>query len=320
MFYNEFVLQMKETIQEKMGDHIEVTEVSVEKVNNISLRGLAIKERNQKIAPTIYLEAFYERWQAGTAFEQLIQELIDAYRQNAVTQMPDVGFMMDYEKARKTLAVKLINLKKNTSFLKDVAFMPYLNLAIVFYCRVSDDAIGAGTITIKRSYLEKWNISMEQLCEDALKNAQEMLPCRFYAMEELMKQMENNQSVQKEEKIMLSVEAQLQNILQTTEENTCLPMMIVAANSSQCFGASVLLYQDVLKTCASVLKRDLYILPSSIHEIIILPKEEQQVDALLEMVKEVNSTQVEPEEWLADAVYYYDASAEKIMIAGEAIA
>ena len=326
MSFQKFVQKMQDRVQSALGEEIIVKTVSVRKMNGIDLQGLSLKKKDGRIAPTIYLESFYEQYEAGTPFSELLRKFVDTYRENEAASMPDLEFMQNYALVRETLGLKLINLERNREFLKEIAFVPYLNLAIIFYCRLEDTSIGSGTITVKKAYLGKWEVTVEQLFEDALQNAQRTLPCRIFTMEQVLAGREKWEPQAAEE--IPTIERQLNRILEQSEEQELfahpqqndeqeehLPMMIIAANASQYCGASVLLYQGFLQSCAKAVHRNLYILPSSIHEVLLLPDEGQEPEKLLEMVQEVNQTQVEPEEWLADAVYYYDAAQEQLQLA-----
>ena len=96
--------------------------------------------------------------------------------------------------------------------------------------------------------------------------------------------------------------------------------MYVLSNSSKVFGAASILYPDVLKNFAEKLDRDLYILPSSVHEVILLPKRsETEWETLQEMVKEVNATQLEEVEILSDSVYSYTKKDDCLLPAWEVV-
>ena len=86
--------------------------------------------------------------------------------------------------------------------------------------------------------------------------------------------------------------------------------MFVISNTSKIFGASCVLYPGVLEKFAAEKDADIFVLPSSIHEMILVPeKEDQDYSTLPNIVKETNRTEVDPEEVLSDSVYYYDRKA-----------
>ena len=93
--------------------------------------------------------------------------------------------------------------------------------------------------------------------------------------------------------------------------------LFVMSNGDYMNGASVILYKDVLRDFAKYMEYDLYILPSSIHEVIILLDNEyaKAPEELARMVRETNRIVVDREEILSDHVYYYDREKDEIRIA-----
>ena len=93
--------------------------------------------------------------------------------------------------------------------------------------------------------------------------------------------------------------------------------LFVMSNGDYMNGASVILYKDILKDFASGMEHDLYILPSSIHEVIILFDDEyaRSPEELARMVRQTNHMVVEREEVLSDHVYHYDREKDEIRIA-----
>ena len=85
------------------------------------------------------------------------------------------------------------------------------------------------------------------------------------------------------------------------------PKMYVLTNSSTMFGATKICDKFALRNIASVIGDDFLIIPSSIHEVIVLPYDKTMdpgdIDA---MIREVNETQVSEQDRLSDHVYYCD--------------
>ncbi len=83
--------------------------------------------------------------------------------------------------------------------------------------------------------------------------------------------------------------------------------MFILTNESRLNGATCMLYENVLDKFANEIKSDLYILPSSIHEVIILPKKEWYKKSDLEsMINEVNTDNLSVDEILSDRVYMFE--------------
>ena len=228
---------------------------------------------------------------------------------------------MDYECVKARIMCKLISFEKNTELLKEVPHKRYLDLAVVFYCMLIHDEIGSGTILIHQNHLEMWGVTVDDLYQAAECNTRKLLGYQIRGLEEMMREM---------------LVANLKNELcQCGDENTECPSdedlsefvldltreaeqeripMYVLSNKKQINGASCMLFSDVLSDFADQVKLDFFIIPSSIHELILVPTGEQNEHSkFTQMVREVNATQLETEEILADHVYYYSREKNEIL-------
>ena len=86
--------------------------------------------------------------------------------------------------------------------------------------------------------------------------------------------------------------------------------MYVLSNKLKIHGATSIVYPGLLEDIAERLCSDLIIIPSSIHEVLIIP--ESYIDSqdnlppdYESMIREVNETQLTDDEVLGDCVYHY---------------
>lgn len=94
------------------------------------------------------------------------------------------------------------------------------------------------------------------------------------------------------------------------------PTIYVLTNAARIQGASVILYLETLKKCAEAFQKDMVILPSSIHEVILVPyEEEMDAEELAFMIQSINTTEVPREEWLSDHAYLYRCEDDKVTAA-----
>ena len=189
---------------------------------------------------------------------------------------------------------KLVNYQMNERMLKRVPYIRYLDLAVVFYYRVEQEHFPGGSVLIHNNNLVTWGITKSQLMKDAAFNTSRKLPYRFMGMETLIAE--------------LSGETEMEN-LQKEE------LMYVLTNEEKFYGAAVLLYPHVLAHIGTLLKRNFFVLPSSVHECILVPDQGHYTRfELMKMVREVNQNQVEEEEILSYQVYYYDRKREALVM------
>ena len=317
-----FTAALVRKMQEKMGKDFRVFSSTVKKNNGVELTGIILEGRGCNTSPTIYIDDFFEDYEKGVSLEEIVEAVWQIFRKNRFEESVDLSNFASYEKAKDQIAFRLVNFEKNRELLKGVPYKIFCNLAVVFYYSVNEAPFyGKASILIKQEHLEKWGVSLEELCRNAMKNTPRMYPARNENTESVMVQMlekglvdENDISVKladrQEQKWMDEVLSQLQEDFGRDENR--IPMYVLS-NEQKLYGASCMLYPDILEKFSRLIQNDFYILPSSIHEVILLPFQEQpERESLLEMVTEINKTQVEESEVLADSVYCFMRSDQKI--------
>lgn len=305
--FEEFTQKVVNAFEAYVGSDAHVMIQKVKKNNGIVLTGLSVFGNGRNISPTIYLEEFYRRYCEGETFSGVMEEFIQCYERHRCASNVDMSFYAKYEKVRKHLGIKVVNYDKNKELLKEVPHKTYLNLAILFYCAVENPEIGNGIILVKENHLKMWKVNIETLYEDAMKNAVWKYPVKVYPMPELLKEFPETFEWQEEAENRIG-----------SDWEECMEVfpMYILTNVQKVFGASVLLYEGVLKKVAGKLHSNLAILPSSIHEVIAVP-----VSGIVEaagyesMVREINDTQMEAEDVLSDQVYYYERQSGMLTIA-----
>ncbi len=318
MNYSQFIIKMKDCLQENLGAEANVETISVQKNNGIVLQGITIRRKGDRIAPTIYLEKFYEDYLEGRILEDILEEFVEIYEQHDTFPAPEFEFYQSYDEVKKHLAVKLVNKVRNASILADTPHVDFLNLVIVFYCLVDSPVTGMATILIKNVHMEQWGVTLDTLCQDALQNAKEMLPGNIKSMEEILAGLilEDGEGSLEWCRKELEEFPKLEGFSEKNPKrrDEYLPLHVLT-NNRKYLGAACMLYKELLEKFAGEIGQGFYILPSSIHEVILLPeKQVKNPDRLLEMVEKVNETGIAPEDILSDSVYYYEKSTGKIRI------
>ena len=186
MNYSQFIIKVKEGLQERLGAEVKVEAIHVPKNNGVVLQGITVRRPEEKVVPTIYMERFYEDYLEGRDMDDILEEFMEIYEEQETAQMPDFAFYQDYEKVKRRLALKLVNRKNNAAMLAEMPSRDFLDMAVTFYCLVDCPQTGTAAILIKNTHMEKWGITVERLYEDALKNAERMLPGSIRTMEEML--------------------------------------------------------------------------------------------------------------------------------------
>lgn len=291
MTYDQFVARIKERVIKEVTDSVTVTVHTAVKNNGTIRKGLTLTEHGINIAPTIFLEEYYQRFQRGMPEEQAAAEILKLYAGVRFDRSWRADRLRRYEDVRDRIVYRLVNREANASLLKEVPYREYLDLAVIFYVMVEVDEYGTAAMMIRKKNQELWKVSEEELYRQAHKNTRRILPEEFCSMQAVLMDAAGEEG----------------------EGNASGDMMYVLSNRLKSHGAAVLLYENCLEEVADRLSCSYYVLPSSIHEVIITPDRHIfSFRELSEMVQEINETQVEPEEVLADHAYYYDRSKKKL--------
>ena len=294
MEFTNFTTLVQREVEKRAGENYRVKLNDVMKNNGVVLRGITLMQDDSNISPTIYLNPYYDAYENGdTTLGTVIDEVIDTYEKNKINRSIDMKFFLNYETVKSRIIFKLINTEKNRELLRDVPYIPFHDLSIVFQCLVSEERFGNASILIHNVHLQLWKVNARELYECALENTPLLQGYELADMNTVLEEMKALGGIDDEE-----IEDMQQEV-----------PMYVLSNKSRINGASCILYKDILKDFAMVVDKDLYVLPSSIHEVILLPSDgTQESEQLKEMVREINQSQVEKEEVLSDSVYYYRRS------------
>ncbi len=318
------LLQFAEAVKRGLGEYLdketEITINSVRKNNGVVLTGVVIMGKDSHIAPTIYLESFYEKYKSGTPLEEVLFEIVQFYKKTEIKDCGELTHFYDYEAVRKKILYKLVNAEKNRELLNEIPHVFYLDLAIVFYYDCSNELFGSAAVLIRNSHLKMWGIGTETIYQDAVVNTPEKNPFEIRTMESLMKELFATDIRTELEKNHISFsekwieEMAVQMLKSEMPEDRRTPMYVLT-NVGKLHGAACILYQQLLENFAKKVNDNLYILPSSIHEIIMIPASFAGKAAdLREMVEEINATQVEEEEVLSDSIYFFDRLTKKLEV------
>lgn len=293
----EFGNAIKESIEERMDENVEVTLQKFYKNNNVKRLGLVVKDLNLNIAPTLYLDELYDSYKKGRDLEEIINVVYDNLEKGMPKSKIDLDFFMEYDKVKDKICHKLINYEKNKKLLESVPHLPFLDLAICFFYPFYHEDIGRGSILIRNVHVEKWGINTSELWRAAKENTRKICPEECVSMERLMMD-------------LLGISCEREEC----EARWDKPVMKVLTNRQRSFGASVILYDGLLGEIADGLDSNLFIIPSSIHEVLLLPQIEGEEARFEEMIFDVNRNELDPQEVLSDHLYVYDRAEKKVKI------
>ncbi|MBH1940131.1 hypothetical protein I5677_04380 [Mobilitalea sibirica] len=308
--YNFFVGAIKQRVNELMGDGYSVRIYKVVKNNSLELDSLVVLKEGKNFAPNIYLLPYYESYLEGTSIEELAKRLCCIYQHCSVPSM-DQNFSYELEEMKPFIFYRIISYERNKKLLNMVPHVKYLDLALTYHCLVRNDDEGIGSIRITNEHIKLWDITVNELDALAYHNTKALFPATIRSMDEVLQGMLYDEFRGIEE----DIPSDLIDHLNSNSYVTNQIKMYVLSNQKGINGASCLIYTDIIGAFANQINSDLYILPSSIHEIILIPKDKFcKKETLTRMVEEVNKTQVAYDEVLSNQVYLYSRKENKIVM------
>lgn len=313
MQFDQFIEEVKNEVKLLVGDEYSVSVNCVLKINR-KLQGLSIRYPGITVAPSIYLEDYFTEYQKGKDISQIAKEIIEVLNRRKL----DVNFssdnILDYKWVKPRLRVKLINYNKNMELLQSVPYDKTLDLAIVPYILL---AKGEETMSITVNYqlLENWGIQQEEMLKIAKENTLSIDPVKVERMTDFiihmmlkeLNTMEDNCNADDREELIKAI----------VSKDSGRYEMYILTNQDNQNGAFSALQTDTLSHLTDEIDADkIYILPSSIHELIAVPAYDFKPNDLKEMVMSVNRSEVAEEEFLSDMVYRFDRNSRILQIAG----
>lgn len=302
MTYLDFCENVKSKLQELVEEGTNVRIQKVLKNNNVVRYAAIITEKDSNISPSIYLENYYSDYINGQALSCICSDIISMHEKYRGGIDFNIDDYFDYNFVKDKLYLKAINREKNEEFLKNVPYREFCDLAIIAYIALDEAQKGYATITVNYKNLEMWNVTKEQVFDVALTNMLEKTPPIIEKITSVMRELieERFCNIQDYE-----AKEELDRIIEQMEYNND-TVMYILTNSKKINGASYIMYEEYLREFANSIDSDLYIIPSSIHELLLIPMNRGvPKDELENMVRDVNKSELSPGEILSDNVYEF---------------
>ena len=303
MNYDEFKGNMQDHIKDFLPEKYEDADVQIREVvknNDTVLDGLTVVSEDSNISPTIYLNDFFDDYENGRPMEEIMQKLADIYVNSDQNINFDTSLVTDFENVKDKIVCKVVNKDANEHMLENLPHKDIEDLAVIYQIALGGDGDGIATVNISDQLLERYGINKEELHDIAVQNTAELRPATFRSMQEVIMEMMGESKM-----AAMGMDADM-------EMSGGMPMYVLT-NEDKMHGAAAMLYPNLMDEIAEKVGGDFFVLPSSIHELLIIPKDSGAERGELEnMVQEVNATQVAPDEVLSDHVYVYDAKEHKL--------
>ena len=289
MNYKEYKKELQELVQKEIGDQAKVVITTQVKSNDVIKEGITFEEAGTHAVPVIYLEEIYNTYQESQAIEESVETVLDIFRNSSPFQRED--FALSWDLIKPKIQIRLLKREWNKEYINSLIYREWLDFAVIPVVRVSEKEVGSAVASISKSMLAALQIDEKELWNAAFEN------------------------LQKEYFFVQDIRSIFIGETRQSQEDTG---VFVATNWNFQYGARVILRKDILKDFAEKNGYNLFILPSSQNEILILGDNgEMQVEDLKERVASINGDPklISKEEVLSNSIYYYDYEQDKVRIA-----
>lgn len=297
MEMKQFAESVLAAVREKADGKFSAWVIEREKNNGVMLTGITTESPACNMEPCIYLNDYYKAFQSGDISVDEVAGTIYNNIMEHQKQIPDINIkdFLQWNSIKGFIYPKLVNQEMNRVQLAEMPHRSFLDLAVVYYVKVVENGNGVGTILIHNEHMKMWGQNENVLYEVSLNNMNESGDMLF-------------------EDILNFVPQCL--LFGRTEQIPDDFKMYVLTNRIKCFGAARILDSSTVEQINQQIG-DFIVLPSSIHEVIIMPNHRNTDDycSLAAMVREINNQTVNPDERLSDHVYTYSKQNGELKLA-----
>lgn len=295
MTIKEYTEQIAKEFSKRIDRPVVTTERK--KNNGVIFYGLQVIETDT-INSIFYINNLY---QGKLEVDEALENLCMWFEELKGERLRSYQWLKNFDLVKGNLSYKLVNKEENEFMMQDYVCEEFLDLLKIYIININDlpENIQRGSIMIEKRLLAIWDIAEEEVKELAEKNADIVSTCVISKMGDVMKRI---------------FESTGNKLTEEMEKEYADSKMWVMTNEYTSYGAACMCYKDKLKEFADSKEDNIYIIPSSIHEVILLLAEDNSVEYLKDLLKDVNKTTVSEEEILSSNLYMYNRQTEQIEI------
>lgn len=264
--------------------------------SDFEYEALMIEEAGKSGAvPALNITEAYNDYLNGTDFADILDELADIRLHAQLSSKINPSDILVLDKVKNLIIPRIINIEKHDKYLSDKPHTLIEDFAVTYAVRFESKSSCSDAV-ITDTLLQVWGIGAKELHEIAINNLSKKSP---YFCSMLSYLTGNCDSI---------------NIDTLDITDHPIPFFILS-NTSHMYGAAMILNSKLMKSITDKLG-EVYIIPSSVHEVLILPKfAVSDAMELQDTIKSVNGNDVAPEDVLSNHVYeYYDETGSIAMV------
>lgn len=314
--YKIFFNNLSAGLLKELGADYKTQSITNTQNNGILKKGILIRHKDESSAPAIYLDTYYEDFCTGKCLNDIIRQVLYTYRDSSdickKQCFQEIDFTPDTMKDK--IILRVVNYERNAENLRTLPHIRIHDLAIIFHFMIYRDEESIGTIKFTGEHFRDYTdnsggktpifTTLSGLFHLALENTRQLFPARLNYLDDVLNGFLSGQSLP-------SIPFATTTL---TEKNTD-KTLFVFTNTPGINGAACILYPDVLAKLTAYFGSDFYILPSSIHELLLLPGADTFCrEELDDIIKEINLSQVPEEEVLSNHAYHSRDLAELLKL------
>ncbi|MCR5388355.1 MAG: DUF5688 family protein [Lachnospiraceae bacterium] len=281
MDYKEFETNIIEKLAKALPADSKIIPDTIIKNNDTVINTLIINFEGSKLSPSIPLTCFYDSYKRGMSFSGIMDRITELLNNRQDSTGFDFNIFESFDAVKNKIGFQLVNYRLNKSRLEPLFFDRFMDLAVVYFICLDMGNDERGTVFVKNEFLEYWNVDSTAIREAAIESMPSLYPLTTVNLFEYLKSYSDFYEVPEKEYLILS-------------------------NTENHYGAASILYPGALENLKARLGGDFYIVPSSIHELLVYAEDNLITPEFLnENIKEINESHVSKNEVLSDHVYKY---------------
>lgn len=288
--------QVVKEVEEKFGEEYSVQSMEISKNNGVEMVGVVIRKQGEQIGVVVYLS---KKCLEKNDVSEIVDSVQQQYWKEPATKNLLNGIeesIWDKQFVLSHVVYQLVNKEKNAKFLESVPQEEFLDLALIYRVMLTISEDGTASYVVNQVLLQEMGIHSEELSQAAKENTKSLLGVYCRELGEMLQE---------------------QFGMKFPREQVIKSMLLwILTNSVKTNGAVLMTYPSVLSELAEKLRSNLLILPSSIHEVLLLAEHgDGKMEDLREMVRTINASEVSEQEFLSNNVYRFNRDTGTVEIA-----
>ncbi len=299
-FYDEVIAEIKDQIPEPFKEHVLIDVREINKTNDEKKMAVSIRLSPTGVAPMLYLDEFYEEYQDGETVEDIASHILCMAAEAGVNAPDFETISMDYDDIADKLTMQMVEGERNKERLQHLVYRPIeQGMVLIPYIELGRDDGGAYRAPVTKEMAHDLGYDVDKLLDKAFDNLVENNVPAFFEMGL--------------GPLGLAGGIEDANLMREGFEIEGNSHMYILTNHRRDDGSSVLFYPGVQERIGELLGQNYYVLPSSVHEMIIVPEHTGvPLEHLQQCVKDANRTIIQPQEILSDRVFFFDREKHKL--------